>query len=201
MTLPASTHLSARHRQSLTNCKDLSELMTSPSHTTDQTSRLSYTAFGVGASIDGALALQAKSRPNFAFAPYLLVDPLAKPEISSSYSGSKVASFDVESIASGCYAATEQGAAAPPISCTIRYTGTKVSGEQVTFDAVFEVKSLNLLGIALAGESVQTKRFPASFKDLTSLKPNILTAALPAVDGVTAQMGFDDITYVAHVKR
>jgi hypothetical protein len=89
---------------------------------------------------------------------------LATPEITSSYSGSKVVSFDMESIASGCYAATEQGAAAPPISCTIRYTGTKVSGEEVTFDAVFTVKNLNLLGIALAGEAVQTQRFPSSFK-------------------------------------
>jgi hypothetical protein len=107
----------------------------------------------------------------------------------------------MESIASGCYAATEQGVVAPPISCTIRYTGTKVSGEEVTFDAVFEVKDLNVLGVALTGQDVQAKRFPPTFKGLTSLKPKILTAALPAIDGVTAQMGFDDLIYTAYVKK
>jgi hypothetical protein len=107
----------------------------------------------------------------------------------------------MESIASGCYAATENGALAPAISCTIRYTGTKVSGEEVTFDAVYEVKNLNLLGVALTAEKVQRKSFPSSFKSLTSLKPDILTAALPAIDGVTAQMAFDDIIYTAHVKK
>jgi hypothetical protein len=151
--------------------------------------------------VPGTLTIQASSKPNAVFAPYLLVDPLATPEISSVYSGSKVVSFDMESIASGCYAATENGALAPAISCTIRYTGTKVSGEEVTFDAVYEVKNLNLLGVALAAEKVQTKYFPPSFKGLTSLKPDILTAALPAIDGVTAQMAFDDVIYTAHVKR
>jgi hypothetical protein len=201
MTFPASTPLLERHRPLLTKGKYSSKLGTSPRYVTDKTFRLSYTAFGVGASAPGALSLQASSKPNFAFAPYLLVDPLATPEISSSYSGSKVVSFDMESIASGCYAATEQGAVAPPISCTIRYTGTKVSGEEVTFDAVFEVKNLNVLGVALAGQDVQAKRFPPTFKGLTSLKPNILTAALPAIDGVTAQMGFDDLVYTAYVKK
>lgn len=147
------------------------------------------------------MTIQASSKPNAVFAPYLLVDPLATPEISSVYPDSKVASFDVESVASGCYAATENGALAPAISCTIRYTGTKASGEEVTFDAVFEVKNLNLLGVALAAETVQRKAFPASFKSLTSLKPEILTAALPAIDGVTAQMAFDDFIYTAHVKK
>jgi hypothetical protein len=200
MTFPVRRSWPHRHHQNLTSCKSCSQLETSRGRITNQISRLSYTAIGVGASAPGALALQASSKPNFSLAPYLS-GGLATPEISSSYSGSKVVSFDMESIASGCYAATHQGAAAPPISCTIRFTGTKTSGEQVTFDAAFVVDNPSLLGVGLSGQSVQTKRFPSNFKGLTSLKPNILTAALPAIDGVTAEMGFDDITYTAHVKR
>jgi hypothetical protein len=164
--------------------------------------RLSYTAFGLGAPIPGTLTIQAASKPNAVFAPYLLTDPLATPEISSVYDGSKVASFDAKSIASGCYAATQNGALAPAISCTIRYTGTKAAtGKEVTHDQVFEVKPLDLLGIALAAEKVPKTSFPKNFDGLSSLKPEILTAALPAVDGVTAQMAFDDFVYTANVKK
>lgn len=148
------------------------------------------------------MTIQAASKPNAVFAPYLLTDPLATPEISSVYDGSKVASFDMKSIASGCYAATQNGVLAPAISCTIRYTGVKAaSGKEVIHDQVFEVKSVNLLGIALAAEKVQKTTFPRDFDGLSSLKPNILTAALPAVDGVTAQMAFDDVVYTANVKK
>lgn len=164
--------------------------------------RLSYTAFGLGAPIPGTLTIQASSKPNAVFAPYLLTDPLATPEISSVYEGSKVASLDLKSIASGCYAATQNGALAPAIGCTIRYTGTKAAtGKQVIHDQVFEVKSVNLLGIALAAEKVQKTTFPSNFNGLSSVKPNILTAALPAVDGVTAQMAFDDVVYTANVRK
>jgi hypothetical protein len=148
------------------------------------------------------LTIQASSKPNAVFAPYLLTDPLATPEISSVYDGSKVASFDMKSIAAGCYAATQNGALAPAISCTIRYTGTKAAtGKKVTYDQVFQVKSVNLLGIALAAENVQKTIFPKDFNGLSSLKPTILTAALPAVNGVTAQMAFDDVVYTANVKK
>jgi hypothetical protein len=196
-----STLLSDRHHPLLTKGKNISKAKASFRIDTDHIFRLSYTAFGLGAPVPGTLSLQPSSKPNFVLAPYLLTDPLATPEITSSYSGSKVVSFDMESIASGCYAATQNGAAAPPISCTIRYTGTKVSGEEVTFDAVFTVKNANLWGVALAGESVQTQRFPSSFKGITSLKPKILTAAIPAINGVTAQMGFDDLVYTTYVKK
>jgi hypothetical protein len=130
-----------------------------------------------------------------------LIDPLATPEISTSYPNSKVASFDAESIASGCYTATEQGLLAPAISCTIRYTGTKaVTGEQVTFDAVFEVTALNVAGVAIGSQKLQKKAFPKQFRDITSLKPRVLTAALPA-GGATAQMAFDDFVYTAYIKK
>ncbi|PIA91806.1 hypothetical protein CB0940_09198 [Cercospora beticola] len=163
---------------------------------------LAYTAFGLGAPVAGAITIQASSKPNAIFAPYLLTDPLAKPEISSSYSGSQVVSFDMKSVASGCYAATQNGALAPAISCTIRYTGTKATtGEEVTFDAIFLVKKLNAAGVSLGPEPVQTQVFPARFSGLKSLKPRILTAALPAVGGLTAQMALDDITYTANVRK
>jgi hypothetical protein len=131
-----------------------------------------------------------------------LIDPLATPEISASYPNSKVASFDAESIASGCYAATENGVLAPAISCTIRYTGTKAgTGEQVTFDAVFEVSTpLNVAGIAIGPQKLQKKVFPSQFRGITSLKPRVLTAALPA-GGVTAQMAFDDFVYTVYVRK
>ena len=145
--------------------------------------------------------IQPFSSPNFAVSPALGVDPLATPEISSSYPDSRVTSFDAESISSGCYAATEQGLLAPAISCTIRYTGTKaVTGEQVTFDAVFEVTTLNLAGIAVSPQVLQRKAFPRQFRDITSLKPRVLTAALPA-GALTAQMAFDDFVYTVYIKK
>lgn len=136
------------------------------------------------------------------FAPALVTGPLATAEISSVYDGSKVASFDAKSIAAGCYAATQNGVITPAVDCTIRYTGIKAaSGEEVTHDQVFKAKSANALGIALAAEKVQKTTFPPNFVGLSSLKPNILTAATPPVNNRAAHMSFDDFVYTANVKK
>ena len=71
----------------------------------------------------------------------------------------------------------------------------------MTSDAVFVVKNLNAAGVALGPEKVQTQIFPARFSGLKSLRPRVLTAALPVVGGLTAQMAFDDITYTANVRK
>ena len=136
------------------------------------------------------------------FAPYLLVDTLAQPKISSVYDGSKVDSFAVKSIAGGCYASTQSGAALPAISCTIRYTGIKAAtGAEVLHDQVFEIKSVNALGLALAAEKVQKTTFPGTFNGLSSLKPRVLTAALPNTRDVNVHMAFDDFVYTANVRK
>jgi len=174
-----------------------SSILTEP--IADPTRSLEYTAFAYGAPTP--LFIQPSSKTNLALAPYLLNDPLATPKISASYSGSKVTSFDAESIVSGCYAAAQNGILAPAISCTIRYTGTKaVTGEEVIFDAAFEVTTLNLLGIAIGPQTVQKKSFPKQFRGITSLKPRVLTAALPA-GALTAQMAFDDFVYTAYTRQ
>ena len=104
--------------------------------------------------------------------------------------------------AAGCFAATQNGVIAPAISCTIRYTGIKAaSGEEIFHDQVFKVKNVNVLGIALAAEKVQKTTFPHTFAGLSSLKPSILTAALPKVNNLVAYMAFDDLVYTANVKK
>jgi len=164
---------------------------------------LAYTAFALGAPIAKSITIQPSSGKNAVFAPALLTDPLARPEISSVYDGSKVAYFDVKSIAGGCYAATQNGAITPAVSCTIRYTGIKAGSndEEVTHDQVFKVKNVNLQGISLAAEKVQHTTFPHNFNGLSSLKPSILTAATPPVNNLLAHMTFDDFVYTANVKK
>ena len=163
---------------------------------------LAYTAFALGAPLAQSITIQASSGRNAVFAPALVTVPLAVPEISSEYDGSKVASFDVKSIAAGCYVATQNGAITPAVSCTIRYAGIKAaSGEEVTHDQVFKVKNANALGVALAAEKVQKTTFPATFKGLSSLKPTILTAVTPPVNNLAAHMAFDDFVYTANVKK
>ncbi|GAB7365959.1 hypothetical protein MBLNU230_g7287t1 [Neophaeotheca triangularis] len=171
----------------------------SPCHSILTIPSLSYTAFGLGQPVPNTLTIQPSSRDNAVFAPYILTDPLATPEIYVDYPGSQTVSFDMRSIASGCYAATQNGALAPAISCTIRYTGTKRDGSEVTHDFRYRVQKVNLLGIALSAEKVQKTTFPSSFRDLVSLRPEVVGKDLLGVD--LAQMAFDDVVYVAHVTK
>jgi hypothetical protein len=178
---------------------------------------LAYNAFGYGAPNAEVLAvglldlkignIQPSSKPNFFVAPYVVTGGLGTPEITTTYPGSNVVSFDAESIASGCYVATNNGAAAPAIACTIRFTGRKaVTDEEVIFDKAFTVGPQNVIGISLPPVPVQKVVFPATFKGLKSLKPKVIVPALPVLTGLdgplkTIQMAFDDFTYTAYVKN
>jgi hypothetical protein len=89
----------------------------------------------------------------------------------------------MKSMAAGCYAATQNGAIAPAIDYTICYTGIEaVSGKEVIFDQVFKVGAASSIGVALTAVEVQEAAFPGTFVGISSLKPSVLTAALPAVD-------------------
>jgi hypothetical protein len=95
------------------------------------------------------------------------VQPVITPD-------SETAHFSLQSIASGCYASSGQGAAAPPIDCTIRFEGKKASGEKVEHDVVFKVPRdrdgslLSLLdgalrsvvGVSIKSIPVQKESFP-----------------------------------------
>jgi hypothetical protein len=81
-------------------------------------------------------SLQPFSGKSVAIAPYILSgSPTQSPEISISYPDSKVTSFDTKSLAFACAAAAQQGLVVAAIDCKILFTGTKVSGDTVTFDA------------------------------------------------------------------
>ena len=151
--------------------------------------------YGLGAPIPKTITIQASSPNNAIFAPYILAGgPLVQPTISSKYPNSKVVSFDLKSIADGCYAATENGILAPAINCTIRYTATKATGKTVTYDVDYSVG--NVLGIALKAVPVKKHAFPIlSFREVTEVKPTIIKAVLPNIVGAVAQMAFDDMEY------
>ena len=151
--------------------------------------------------------IQPSSKPNFFVGPYIPAGGLAVPEITTTYAGSNIVSFDAKSIAAGCYVGTNNGAAAPAMGCTIRFTGVKaVTGPDVIFDFAFIVGPQNLIGISLPPVQVQKVVFPPTFKGLKSLKPKVIDPALPVITGMdrsikTVQMGLDDFTYTAYVKN
>jgi hypothetical protein len=48
----------------------------------------------------------------------------------------------MKSLAHACATATQQGLVVPALRCKIFYTGTKVSGDKVTFEATFNPDGL-----------------------------------------------------------
>ncbi|KZM24108.1 uncharacterized protein EKO05_0010262 [Ascochyta rabiei] len=161
---------------------------------------LQYIGYGLGAPVPGTITIQASSAKNAIFAPYLLAGaPLVMPVVFSNYTDSKVLSFDLKSIADGCYAATQNGILAPAINCTIRYTGTKRDGKEVVYDSVYGTGEI--LGLALHAIPVKSHEFPVlDFSDLVQVKPKIIKATLPNLLGAVAQMAFDDMTYEVTLK-
>lgn len=110
----------------------------------------------------------------------------------------------MHSTASGCYAATQNGALAPATSCTIRYTGTKRNGSKVVYDYEYRVRNVDLAGTALSAEKVRRTMFPSRFRDLVSLEPEVVDGGLLGLvlgEGVVAQMAFDDLAYTAYVEE
>jgi hypothetical protein len=164
----------------------------------DQVDSLAYNGLGCGSPLALVNNIQPSSGSN------LLIAKSVLPEISSAYPGSKVTSFDMESVASGCYLPSRNGLLAPAVSCTIRFTGTKaVSGLDETLEFEFVVKK-GLIGIALAPIPLQKKPFPTRFSGLRSLRAEILTTDVPVVDDLpiaTASLVMDDAVYTAHVEE
>lgn len=98
---------------------------------------LNFSSFVYGMPL--ADSIQPSSGRSLAIAPYILSgSPTEPPEITISYPGSDVTSFDMQSITHACALATQQGIVMPATKCTILYTGTKVSGDKVTLEATFE---------------------------------------------------------------
>ena len=62
---------------------------------------------------------------------YAATNPGQFPFFTSQYSGSMVVSFGLVSLVAGCYQSDANGDAAPPVGCTIRFTGNKASGPVV----------------------------------------------------------------------
>lgn len=76
---------------------------------------LNYSGFGVGAASPiSVVALRPSSLNIFATAPNTLT--LLQPGCITT-AGTKTKAFDLNGLSSGCYAATRNGAAAPPIDC------------------------------------------------------------------------------------
>jgi hypothetical protein len=118
---------------------------------------LTYHDCGLGAPVQGTVALQAASPPNAIFAPY----PLPTGQLSIKIADD-ISYFDMKSIAAGCYLATQNGLAAPPVGCTIEFTGTKTDGKTVKISFTFDAGEKDLFGIGLAAKKMQDFVFPTT---------------------------------------
>lgn len=153
-----------------------------------------------------AISIAPSSPDYFAFGPYLLKagELLATPNITSIYAGSKVASFDMKSMSSGCGLSTQNGVVAPAFSCVIRYTGVKAgTGKIVTFEAKpFIIAGPRILGLPVSSnsEKVQRVEFPAEFNGLTSLSFEIVKPKFLPVKKVISAVAIDDVTYTVHFR-
>jgi hypothetical protein len=158
---------------------------------------LKYSAFVYGTPLK--VSIQPFSGKSLAIAPYILSgSPTESPEITISYPTSKVTSFDMKSLAHACATATQQGLVVPALRCKIFYTGTKVSGDKVTFEATFNPDGLLDIGdISLFKVKLQEITFPPRFRGLKSFTLTVLEPPEPGL----VQVGFDDVKYTAHVKE
>ena len=110
-------------------------------------------------------------------------------------------SFDLQSINTCCYAATENGLVAPAVNCTIVFTGTKAEDGK-TVQTSFDFGVGNKLGIATKPVVMQKKSFAANdWSGLSSFTAVIQKAVVPAIEGATVQMGSDDFEYVVYVPK
>lgn len=136
--------------------------------------------------------IQPSSKPNLFFTRF----------ISSEYPNNKVTSFDVDSIAAGCFAAAKEGLLAPAISCKMRFTGVKAKSgsDDVVHYAEFEIGKVNLLGFSLIKEKLQNVVFPSDFTGLKSLKSEMVDSGLSIFKDVDG-MAFDDFVHTVHIKQ
>jgi hypothetical protein len=104
----------------------------------------------------------------------------------------------MKSLAHACATATQQGLVVPALRCKIFYTGTKVSGDKVTFEATFNPDGLLDIGdISLFKVKLQEIAFPPRFRGLKSFTFTVLEPPEPGL----VQVRFDDVKYTAHVKE
>ena len=119
-------------------------------------------------------------------------------EISISYPDSKVTSFDMNSLAFACAAAAQQGLVVAALECKILFTGTKVSGDTVTFDATFKPDGfLDIGGISLFKVKMKEVFFPSRFAGLESFTFTVLELQ----PGALVQVAFDSVKYTARVRE
>ena len=144
-------------------------------------------------------SFQPFSGKSVAIAPYILSgSPTQSPEISISYLDSKVTSFDMKSLAFACAAAAQQGLVVAAIDCKILFTGTKVSGDTVTFDATFKPDGfLDIGDISLFKVKMKEVVFPPR---LGGLKSFTYTVVEPQPDALV-QVAFDSVKYTARVRE
>jgi hypothetical protein len=156
-----------------------------------------YTSFVYGMPLRASL--QPFSGKSVAIAPYILSgSPTQSPEISISYLDSKVTSFDMKSLAFACAAAAQQGLVVAALECKIVFTGTKVSGDTVTFDATFEPDGiLDIGGISLFKVKMKEVFFPSRFAGLKSFTFTVLEPQ----PGALVQVAFDSVKYTARVRE
>jgi len=125
--------------------------------------------------------------------------------ISSNQPNSKVASFDVASIAVGCYVSTRNGLAATAISCTLRCTGVKAtSGDKVFHEPKFTVVGLLKLGVSVSKEPLQNNVFPSDFTGLESFGCEIDQSNLDAAAILrlrVASIAYDDFVHTVHFRK
>lgn len=119
------------------------------------------------------------------------------PGFSIHYAGSKVRSFDLNSIYAGFYVSLRQGAAAPPLDCTITFTGLKAgSGKMVTQAVNFRTGAA--LGIGLVSQQVQRYDISSAFQGMQSVAVTYQPRVLSAVTNGVAGVAIDNVGYVTH---
>ena len=97
------------------------------------------------------------------------------------------------SLLTGCYLSAANGDAAPPVDCTLRFTGTTVGDVIVTEDFTFLTGFPT--GLAVGKVFLKQVTFESKFKGLKSLDIRPVVSTLtPAVAGVD----IDLVSYTIH---
>lgn len=103
----------------------------------------------------------------------------------------------MKSLLTVCYLSSANGDTSPPLTCTLRFTGTKTSGATVT--QLFTYSTGSALGVSTKTLTLQQVNFGAGFTGLKSLsiKPIATGAGSPLLTGVD----LDEVKYVVHTSK
>lgn len=119
----------------------------------------------------------------------------ATPSLSINYPGSKIKSFNFRAANAGCYASLRNGAAAPPLDCTLLFKGQRAHGRAVNVRVKFSSGGSLALGLG----SKKVDRFVFNhLEGLRSLSISIVDSSLGGLglDGAVARFAVDDLSYV-----